>query len=74
MSTTTLITSTEQLYATIRGRVKLGFQLGSQLWGCLECGQIRMWGWFEPYDDAAHPQLGCARCHKPTRHAFWKVA
>lgn len=45
-----------------------------QLWDCLECGQVRVWGRLHPADRALRPLLNCEGCEKPTRHGFIGVA
>jgi len=49
-------------------------EIGAQLWGCLDCGMARQWGFLRPEDRDAKPMLQCDGCRCPTRHAFLGVA
>lgn len=51
-----------------------GFLLFQQIWGCLECGSFRVWGWHAPIGPEIQPLLNCRCCQKPTRHDFVEVA
>ena len=47
---------------------------GDQLWSCVECFGIRVWGWMQPFDSKLRPALHCADCERVTRHRFVRVA
>lgn len=50
------------------------FAIGDQLWACIECGHVRAWGMFEPWDPTTRAALGCPCCQKVERHRFVMVA
>jgi hypothetical protein len=50
------------------------FEIGDQIWSCLECGLMRAWGFLYPEDRLLRPALNCAKCEAPTRHRFAGVA
>ena len=50
------------------------FELGDQLWACLDCGQVRKWGELRPWDMSELPLLRCEHCVCPTRHEFLRIA
>lgn len=50
------------------------FRVCTQLWSCLKCGRVRIWGWMHPADRAALPLLNCECCEMPTRHGFVAIA
>jgi len=47
---------------------------GLQLWDCVECGAVRVWGWMHPEDKMARPLLNCEGCEEATRHVFLGIA
>jgi hypothetical protein len=53
-----------------RGEVRIG----DQLWKCGDCGEVRVWGWMEPWDSQVKPALHCDDCDGVTRHRFVRVA
>lgn len=50
------------------------FRRAAQLWSCLKCGRVRVWGYDRPEDRSFLPLLNCEACTRTERHGFIGVA
>lgn len=50
------------------------FRRAAQLWSCLKCGRVRIWGDNNPEDRSLLPLLNCDGCADTRRHGFIGVA